>query len=1243
VLCLLLSAQVGAGEPEKAVNPYTGNLFVDGDIRFAPAAEAGKPPQVYLRTPRYWKVAGGGKEVQGNEIPFDTQVKLKGDASIRLDGAGGKVAFSRSGWADTRDTMRHGWAYRAGVWLKLKDVKGKAYVRAMYSWGEGRSKDLAGTLDWTEVPVEFTCDRNNNLLSALEVALEGSGTVWIGGLDLRMKDPEAFRWWEGWNGAPLSARLSEDGSVDGAVQRIARSYDALGRLIRVTSYDAPTGGNVVNEVAYEYNAWDQVSASRQSHGGAVVAQSPTVQYGYEGGSTSGAVSHVRLSSVTYPNGRQVFYNYPSSGVGAALSRLGSISANADGTSPYAEFGYLGADNTIVQETRPLATTPASNLQVVYGLDALGRTASVTWTVGSTVIDSFAYAYDGAGNRTSRVAQFGGGVSINDAYAYDGLNRLMTNGRSVAYDSNLLAWYAFEEDENNVDAALDSSGNGHDGSLENDPTRTAGLFQGTLSFDGTNDYVTVPNTNGAFSLDSFSIAGWFKTDDSSDFGPLVARGASATSQNFWVGIWKTGEGGHTGGTLVFQTTSGGDVDVNLDSGSLVVADGKWHSFAAVLEQQGSAFEARLYVDGELVDDPYAADAPDTPANAPLLLGADVQGDHFLGELDEVRLYAGAIPAPAMDLSQSWALDALGNPESLGMGGDTQTVSHNAANEMGPFESSGTEWATPEYDAAGNMISGPRPGAETTALHYVYDAWNRMVKVTDASDETVAEYQYDGLNRRVVKLLWNASSETWSRTDYYYNEEWQVLEEREAVGVSTVDKGEVATDASVQYLWDPKYIDSPILRWRNANTSNADLEEVLYYTADANMNVTALVDDSGEVVERDVYAAYGTAMVLEPDGNPKSGNASGVANEVGYSGYRKDPETGLWYVRMRYLQPSISVWLQRDPLPGQTGQYPDGANLYQYVGSNPANALDPSGLLKLSNHVAVTEAALWLLGDSKDPLFSHEFRMSFFKGVCNPDLMFLKEADRATYSGIAIELSLLYKVKGDTVGIVKDPLKELEWKIEKGVAHVVLPGFAYNGLRGIRNWWQDTSFAEPVVRGADKGAEAVAPWCSGIYDVTDPFYRTHWGNLAWQHAMYVKGWTATRIRSELVKGSAMLIEDARDMEDKRQFDRAAFALGMALHYLQDSYTLGHASRNEKGEITRFQDYNKQSPHLHAEEDEVSLYSQTFWSQVMRSVELIQVFQNRTIKGEELRTYLRDHFYPLARNAQAGDSETRFEPRS
>ena len=47
------------------------------------------------------------------------------------------------------------------------------------------------------------------------------------------------------------------------------------------------------------------------------------------------------------------------------------------------------------------------------------------------------------------------------------------------------------------------------------------------------------------------------------------------------------------------------------------------------------------------------------------------------------------------------------------------------------------------------------------------------VIDAG-ELLAVYQYDGLHRRIVKLL--PDGEDYKRTDYYYNEAWQVLEER-----------------------------------------------------------------------------------------------------------------------------------------------------------------------------------------------------------------------------------------------------------------------------------------------------------------------------------------------------------------------------------------------------------------------------------------------------------------------------------
>ena len=55
--------------------------------------------------------------------------------------------------------------------------------------------------------------------------------------------------------------------VDATVLCIGRTYEALGRLATVKSYDSSsTGGNVVNQVAYTYgDGWGNLTAAGQSH------------------------------------------------------------------------------------------------------------------------------------------------------------------------------------------------------------------------------------------------------------------------------------------------------------------------------------------------------------------------------------------------------------------------------------------------------------------------------------------------------------------------------------------------------------------------------------------------------------------------------------------------------------------------------------------------------------------------------------------------------------------------------------------------------------------------------------------------------------------------------------------------------------------------------------------------------------------------------------------------------------------
>ena len=64
----------------------------------------------------------------------------------------------------------------------------------------------------------------------------------------------------------------------------------------------------------------------QAHGGAVnTSTTPSVQYAYT--VMSGGQNNSRLTSITYPNGKVLSYNY-NSGVDSTISRLSSLSDNS---------------------------------------------------------------------------------------------------------------------------------------------------------------------------------------------------------------------------------------------------------------------------------------------------------------------------------------------------------------------------------------------------------------------------------------------------------------------------------------------------------------------------------------------------------------------------------------------------------------------------------------------------------------------------------------------------------------------------------------------------------------------------------------------------------------------------------------------------------------------------------------------------------------------------------------------------
>jgi len=58
---------------------------------------------------------------------------------------------------------------------------------------------------------------------------------------------------------------------------------------------------------------------------------------------------------------------------------------------------------------------------------------------------------------------------------------------------------------------------------------------------------------------------------------------------------------------------------------------------------------------------------------------------------------------------------------------------------------------------------------------------------------------------------------------------------------------------------------------------------------------------------------------------------------YTGQRFDPETGLYYYRARYYSAALGRFLQTDPI-----GYKDDLDWYTYVGNDPTDKTDPTGL-------------------------------------------------------------------------------------------------------------------------------------------------------------------------------------------------------------------------------------------------------------------------------------------------------------
>ncbi len=196
-----------------------------------------------------------------------------------------------------------------------------------------------------------------------------------------------------------------------------------------------------------YNGLGQLTGEYQSVSGAVnTSTTPEMQYAYT--EMASGANNSRLTSITYPNGYVLNYNY-ATGVDNNISRMTSLS---DTTGTLQSYSYLGLDTVVIMDD------PEADIELTYvklsgesngdagdqytGLDRFGRVVDQRWlnTTTDTATDQFEYGYDQDGNELYKDnvvnSAFGELYHANGASnGYDNLNQLTNFARGTLSDTN----------------------------------------------------------------------------------------------------------------------------------------------------------------------------------------------------------------------------------------------------------------------------------------------------------------------------------------------------------------------------------------------------------------------------------------------------------------------------------------------------------------------------------------------------------------------------------------------------------------------------------------------------------------------------------------------------------------------------------------------------------------------------------------------------------------------------------------
>ncbi|MFJ4030156.1 RHS repeat-associated core domain-containing protein [Paenarthrobacter sp. NPDC089989] len=238
------------------------------------------------------------------------------------------------------------------------------------------------------------------------------------------------------------------------------------------------------------------------------------------------------------------------------------------------------------------------------------------------------------------------------------------------------------------------------------------------------------------------------------------------------------------------------------------------------------------------------------------------------------------------TSDYGYDLSGNPTTLANGA---TLDYDAANQATQYTTGGTS-TTITYDNQGNRLTGPAPTTGTSTY-----TWNQANQLT-TTNGTAFGYDATGLRASRTPSTGPAQSYTWDTTQ-------------------TVPL--MLTDGAISYIYDAS--GNPVEHIDSNGT-------VSYYHRDQYGSTRLLTDSTGATI---------ATFTFDANGKPTTKTGSGDT-VLRWNGQIQDTDTGLYYLRARYYDPTTAQFLSADPLASIT------RDIYTYAKNNPLNLSDPLGL-------------------------------------------------------------------------------------------------------------------------------------------------------------------------------------------------------------------------------------------------------------------------------------------------------------